>query len=56
MGRALGIAVSRDRSSHITSPSQEFYMGKLITRAGLENTYPVTTPLAPGAILSKFSA
>jgi len=49
----LGIGVSRDHSSHTISLSQEAYICNLVERFGLHNATIVTTPLAPGAILTK---
>jgi len=49
----LGIGVSRDHSSHTISLSQEAYIYNLVERFGLQNAAIVTTPLAPGAILTK---
>jgi hypothetical protein len=52
MGRALGIAVSRDS---IISLSQGSYIDRLATTLGLENAYPVTTPLARGLFFQRIS-
>ena len=49
----LGIGVHRDRNAHVISLSQEAYIDNLIERFNLQNATTVTTPLAPGAILSK---
>jgi len=45
--------VSRNHSSHTISLSQEAYICNLVERFGLQNAAVVTTPLAPGAILTK---
>ena len=49
----LGIGVRRDRDARIVSLSQEAYIDNLIERFDLQNATTVTTPLAPGVILSK---
>ena len=49
----LGIGVSRDRNARKISLSQEAYVNNLVDRFHLQNATTVTTPLAPGAILSK---
>jgi len=50
---ALGIGVSRDHSSHTISLSQEACICNLVECFGLQNAAIVTTPLAPGATLTK---
>ena len=49
----LGIGVARDRDTHIISLSQEEYIRNLVERFGLQDTNTVTTPLEPGAILTR---
>ena len=49
----LGIGVHRDRDARIISLSQEAYINNLVERFNLQNATTVTTPLAPGTILSK---
>lgn len=49
----LGIGVTRDYRTHTISLSQEAYIDNLVDRFGLQNATTVTTPLAPGAVLTK---
>ena len=49
----LGIGVYRDYDAHIISLSQESYIESLVQRFGLQHATTVTTPLAPGAVLTK---
>ena len=49
----LGIGVARDRDTHIISLSQEEYISNLVERFGLQDANTVTTPLEPGAILTR---
>ncbi len=49
----LGIGVRRDRDACIISLSQEAYIDNFLERFNLQNATVVTTPIAPGAILSK---
>jgi len=49
----LGIGVARDRNTHTISISQEGNTNSVVERLGLQNTTTVTTPLEPGAILTK---
>jgi len=49
----LGIGVSRDHDTHIISLSQEEYISNLVECFGLQDANTVTTPLEPGAILTK---
>ena len=49
----LEFGVKRDVDAHIISFSQEAYTNNLVERIGLHGVRTVTTPLAPGAILTK---
>ena len=49
----LGTGVARDRNTHTILLSQEEYINNLISRFELQNATTVTTPLEPGAILTK---
>jgi len=42
----LGVLVTRDRSRHLIYLNQSAYIQHTITRFGLENSTPVSTPLA----------
>ena len=46
------IGVSRNHSPHTISLPQEAYICNLAERFGLQNAAIVTTPVAPGAILT----
>ena len=49
----LGIGVAHDRDTHTISLLQEDYINNLVERFGPQNASIVTTPLEPGAILTK---
>ena len=49
----LGIKVTRNYARHTVSLSQQSYIENLLERFRLQNATTVTTPLAPGAILTK---
>ena len=53
MRLTLGIGVARDRNTDTISLSQEEYINNIIRSFGLQNPTTVTTPLEPGAILTK---
>jgi hypothetical protein len=45
--------VTRDLEQHMVSLSQQSYIENLVERFGLQDAQTVTTPLAPGTILTK---
>lgn len=49
----LGIGVTCDFTTHTISLLQELYIDNLVKQFRLKHTTTVTTPLAPGAILTK---
>ena len=49
----LGMKVTRDHRNHTISLSQESYIDSLVECFGLQNVTTVTTPFAPGTILTK---
>ena len=49
----LGMKVTRDYRTRTISLSQESYINSLVERFGLQHATSVTTPLAPGALLTK---
>ena len=49
----LGMGVTCDLHTHTISLSQESYIDSLVEKFGLQHANTITTPLAPGAILSK---
>ena len=44
----LGLSIIRDRANKIITISQGNYVENLLTRFGMENSRPVSTPLEPG--------
>jgi len=52
----LGMGLNRDCSTHITSLSQGEYIDKLMERFVTQNANTFTTPLVPGATITKTSA
>jgi len=53
MRGTLRIGVARDRDTHTISLLQEEYINNLVERFGLQNANTVTTPLEPGAMVTK---
>ena len=49
----LGMKVTRNFDAHIVSISQQSYIEDLLVRFCLQQAQTVTTPLAPGAVLTK---
>ena len=52
----LGVSIERDRSKHRLMLSQHLYITDVLQTFGLADVRPVTTPLDPGAKLSKDQA
>ncbi len=51
--KIIGIEIERDRDNGTISLSQQQYIDGILTRFGLHNASPVTTPLDPNVILRK---
>ncbi len=51
--KIIGIEIERDRDNSTIALSQQQYIDGILTRFGLHNMSPVTTPLDPNVILRK---
>ena len=52
----LAVAIGRDRSKRLLTLSQQQFIEDVLERFGMSDCHPVTTPLDPGARLSKEQA
>ena len=52
----LAVAIGRDRSKRLLTLSQQQFIEDVLERFGMSDCHPVTTPLDPGARLSKKQA
>lgn len=50
--RFLGLSISRDRQKQNTTISQKQYMLDILTKFGMENCTPMSTPMEAGLKLS----